>query len=68
MDALQFAVAKALYNKGFTLGALDRGAEAVAVYDDLIARFGDTDVVALQEQVARAVLAKSYELAKLRRT
>ena len=61
-------MARALYNKGATLGALDRGTEAIAVYDDLIARFGSSDVATIQEQVAKARFAKSYELAKLRRT
>ena len=31
---------QALFNKGVTLGALGRSEEAIAVYDDLLARFG----------------------------
>ena len=56
--------AEALLYKGFTLGALDRSAEAIAVYDDLIARFGNSDAAALQEQVANALLNKACTWAK----
>jgi hypothetical protein len=37
--------ARALYNKGITLGQLGRSGEEVAVYDDLIARFGSAPEV-----------------------
>ena len=44
---------KALFNKGLALGALDRSAEAIAVYDDLVARFGTATELPLREQVAK---------------
>ena len=33
-------LAKALVNKGITLGALDRSEDAIAVYDEVLTRFG----------------------------
>ena len=51
-------VANALYNKGVRLGALGRGEEAVAAYDDLLARFGAAAEPALRERVARAKSAR----------
>ena len=57
-------MAWALFNKGFSLGALDRRAEGIVVYDDLIARFGNSDAAALQEQVANALLNKACTWAK----
>lgn len=49
-------VARALFNKGVTLGALGRSEEAVRVYDDVVTRFGDRSEPALAEQVARALV------------
>jgi tetratricopeptide (TPR) repeat protein len=46
--------ARALVNKGITLGALDRSAEAIAVYDDVLARFGTASELPLREQLAKA--------------
>ena len=47
-------VAWALFNKGVTLGALDRGEEAIAAYDDVLARFGSASEKTLSDVVARA--------------
>jgi hypothetical protein len=52
-------VANALVNKGITLGALDRSAEAIAVYDDLLARFSTATELPLREQVAKAQTLKA---------
>lgn len=51
--ALKEQVAKALLNKGVSLGALDRGVEAIAVYDDLVGRFGASDAAPLRDLVAK---------------
>ena len=42
----------ALRNKGVRLGAMGRNEEAIAVYDDLLSRFGAATEPALREQVA----------------
>ena len=46
--------AKALVNKGVTLGALGRSEDAVAVYDDLLARFGTATEDELEKIVSAA--------------
>ncbi|MCR4319533.1 MAG: SIR2 family protein, partial [Candidatus Brocadiaceae bacterium] len=38
--ALRDMVARALFNKGIRLGSLNQGKEAIAVYDEVIKRFG----------------------------
>jgi TolA-binding protein len=48
----------ALFNKGVTLGQLERSEEAVGVYDEVLARFGDATEAALREQVAQALQRK----------
>ena len=50
--ALQELVVKALFNKGTSLKDLQRNAEAVAVYDDLLARFGTATVPSLRGLVS----------------
>jgi tetratricopeptide (TPR) repeat protein len=65
---LREQVAKALFSKGVTLGALDRGAEAIAVYDDLLARFGTATELPLREQVANALYNKGVTLGALGRS
>jgi hypothetical protein len=52
--ALRERVAKALFNKGFTLGQLGRSEDAISVYDDVIARFGADDNPALKTPVEEA--------------
>lgn len=52
----------ALFNKGVTLGVLGRSEEAIAVYDELIARDGDRDGLALREPVANALHNKAFRL------
>ncbi len=48
----------ALFNKGFTLGTLGRSEEEIAVYDDLLARFGTATELPLRQQVAKAKSAR----------
>ena len=55
----------ALFAQGWALGELNRPAEAVAVYDDLIARFGDSDQTALREQFANVMFNKGLNLGRL---
>jgi len=66
--ALREQVARALVNKGITLGALDRSEEAISVYDEVVARFADVDEPALREQVARALFNKGITLGALARS
>ncbi|TAN62586.1 hypothetical protein EPN18_04470, partial [bacterium] len=44
-------VARALVNKGVTLGVLNRSEEAIKAYNDVIERFGDAKEPGLKEQV-----------------
>jgi hypothetical protein len=46
--------ARALVNKGVTLGKLDLSAEEIEVYDAVIARYGDATEPALSEKVTQS--------------
>lgn len=59
--------ARALVNKGVTLGALGRGEEEIAIYDDLLGSFGTASEPALRVQVARALFNKGVTLGGLGR-
>ncbi|HEX9732648.1 MAG TPA: AAA family ATPase, partial [Thermoanaerobaculia bacterium] len=61
-------VARALFNKGFRLGALDRSAEALAVYDEVVSRYGQRQEPALAERVAKALVNKGFRLGALDRS
>ncbi len=61
-------IAQALFNKGVTLGALGRSEDELAVYDDLLVRFGDSSAPAIQEQVAMALRNKGVTLGALGRS
>jgi tetratricopeptide (TPR) repeat protein len=65
--ASQSEVGRALINKAYMFRKLGRDAEAIAVYDEVIARFGNDSELALREQVARALLNKSLMLGTLGR-
>jgi tetratricopeptide (TPR) repeat protein len=60
--------ASTLFNKGVRLGTLGRSAEAIAVYDDLLARFGTATELPLREQVAHALRNKGVRLSALNRS
>src|SRR5690242_13513864 len=60
-------VAKALIIKGLALGDLGRRSEAIAVYDEVTARFGAAREIALREQVATALVNKGTRLNALNR-
>ena len=53
---------------GITLGALDRSAEEIAAYEDLISRFGSSDAAPMQERVAKALVNKGATLGALDRS
>ena len=65
--ALREPVSRALFNVGFRLGTLNRGEDAIAVYDEVVARFGTAVEPALREPVARALVAKGVRLGTLNR-
>ena len=60
-------MAKALINKGITLGGLNHGEDAIAVYEDVLTRFGGTSEPVLREQVAMALINKGGILGTLNR-
>ena len=64
---LREQVAMALVNKGGALGALSRYDDAIAVFDDLLARFGSATELRLREQVAKALFNKAFALGALGR-
>ena len=61
------AQAFALFAKAYAIGKLGRPAEEIAVYDDLIERFGASDAPALLEQVAGAMNNKGVSLGDMDR-
>jgi tetratricopeptide (TPR) repeat protein len=61
-------VAKALVNKGYRLGQLDRSEEEIAVYDEVVRRFGERTEPGLAELVAKALVNKGYRLGQLDRS
>ena len=61
-------IAWAMFAQGFTLGVLERSAEAITQYDELIARFGAASEPALRERVAKAMLNKGVTLGVLERS
>ena len=50
-----------------TLGQLGRNEEAIAVYDDVVGRFGTATELPLLEEVARALVNKGVTLGQLGR-
>ncbi len=67
-QSLDDLAANALFNKGVTLGALGRSEDAIAAYDDLLARFGAATELPLREQVGKALVNKGVRLAALGRS
>jgi tetratricopeptide (TPR) repeat protein len=60
-------VVRVLRSKGFELAQLGRREEAIAAYDDLLARFGSAPEPSIREHVARAFCNKGVELGELGR-
>lgn len=65
--SLRERVAKALVNKGITLGDLNRCEEAIAVYDEVVRRLDEASEPALHEHVAKALYNKGFSLGALNR-
>ncbi len=66
---VQEPVAKALVNKGWTLGSLGRSEEEMDVYDEVVRRFSEREEeVALLEPVAQALVNKGWRLGSLGRS
>ena len=63
-EATPFEMAKALVNKGVALRYAEKLEEAIAVYDEVVKRFGDAEETALLEQVAGALFNKGVALGK----
>jgi hypothetical protein len=60
-------VARALFNKGFSLDALNRRDEALTAYNEVVRRYGGALDVGLRELVANALLNKGFCLGELNR-
>lgn len=63
LDAVE--IAKLLFSKSVALRQLDRHEEEIAVYNELLRRFGDAAEPALQEQLAEALFNKGVTLGQL---
>ena len=59
---------RALLIKAVVLGQLNRSKEAIEVYDEVVARFGEAPEPALREQVATALVYKGVTLGQLNRS
>ena len=64
---LRLQVARALFDKGATLGSLDRNEAAIETYDELQRRFGESDDPELRVGVAKALVNKGVALGSLDR-
>lgn len=58
------SVANALYNKGVTLGQLNRTEEAIQTYDELLRRLGDAAELGLRNKAANALVNKGVALSQ----
>jgi tetratricopeptide (TPR) repeat protein len=66
-SAMEGDLAWALYMKGVTLEHLGRSEEAIAVYDEVVRRFGEAPKYELRAEVAAALVSKAYMLQQLER-
>jgi len=64
---LLLEVARAMVCKGRRLHQLNRFDEAIAVYDEIVARYADADEAELRETVAMAMVNKGLTLGQLNR-
>jgi tetratricopeptide (TPR) repeat protein len=60
--------ARALFNKGVSLGAMGRSEEELAAYNDIVGRFGAASELPLRVLVSRALLNKGITLGELGRS
>ena len=68
MSTTREIAAISTFNRGVALGVLGRWEEEIAVFDELIARDGDRDELALRERVAQALYSKGFRLGVLGRS
>ncbi len=66
--AAQSDIARALYNRGVSLGQLGRADDAIAAYDLVDARYASDTAPTLREPVAKALVNKGVTLGQLGRT
>lgn len=55
----------AMFSIAYALGQLNRNEQSIAAYDELLDRFGSSEVPALQESVAMALFNKGVRLGQL---
>ena len=61
-------VAEALFDSALALGRLGRSEDAITVYDEVVARFGQAPEPVLRELVAKALYNKAWTLGQLGRS
>ncbi|MBV6506564.1 MAG: hypothetical protein ILNGONEN_02143 [Syntrophorhabdaceae bacterium] len=66
-ESSQIIIAKSFIKRGYILGTLKRNEEEIAVYDEVVKRFGDASEAAVRKQVARALVNKGITLGELKR-
>ena len=66
--ALQIGFARALVNKGATLGALNKQEEELVTYDEVLHRFGHSEAPDLLEPVTKSLTNKGVVLGALGRS
>lgn len=66
-EADEESIIFALFSKAYALHEFKKNEEAIAAYDEVLARFGDKDSPALQEGVAMALFNKGVRLGMLDR-
>lgn len=66
-ESTQAQVAESIFSRGVMLGKLGRHEEEIAIYDQIIARFGEAVEPVLLEGAARAMLYKGATLSDLNR-
>jgi tetratricopeptide (TPR) repeat protein len=65
--AVQQQVAMAIFNKGVTLGAINKSEAAIAAYDHLLRRFANAQELPLTEPLAKGLSNKGILLGTLQR-
>ncbi len=65
---LRLICAQALYNKGVTLGQLNRFEEEIAIYDELLERYANDPETGLRQQCVQALHNKGFRLGQLNRS
>ena len=66
-DATDTQIAQSLFNAGVAFGQMNRSEEEIAIYDEVVKRFGDATEAALREQVATALFNKGFRFGEMNR-